>query len=136
MSRFSEFLNDIEENITEGARAFKKMSQEVLEEVKDKAEQLYEAGAEKFEQASAIVQNYIDQYEGHKEIKSLSVEKTELQSKLGDTLFHEFKKNGTISKRFLTTKRMTTLMDNIEAVDKKILELGKELDKKNKETAA
>ena len=129
MSRFSTFLNDIEENITEGARSFQKMSQEVLEEVKDKAEQLYEAGSEKFDQASAIVHNYIDQYQGHREIKSLSEEKTELQAKLGDTLFHEFKKNGSLSKRFLTTKRMTTLMDNIEAVDKKILELGKELDK-------
>ncbi len=133
MSRFSEFLNDIEENITEGARAFQKMSKEVFEDVKEKAEHLYEAGAEKFEQASGIVQNYIDQYQGHREIKALSDEKTELQAKLGDTLFHEYKKNGTIAKRFLTTKRMSTLMDNIEAVDKKILELGRELDKKEKE---
>jgi len=129
-TRISNFLNDVKSNITEGAAALSKMSGEFIEEVKEKAEELYEAGYEKFEHASAVVQDYIDRYEGNREIKELKEEKKELNALLGDAVFHEFKKNGTVSKRFLTTKKMSALMDDIQKVDKKILKIGKDLDKK------
>jgi hypothetical protein len=130
-SRFSTFFEEIKEHISEGAQALSQMSAELIEEVKEKAEELYEAGSEKFEQASGVIQSYIDRYKNDMEIKSLNKEKIQLNSKLGDVLFHEYKKNGTISKRFLTTKKMSALISSIETIDKKILQKGKELDKKN-----
>jgi len=125
------FLEGIKEHISEGAQALSKMSTELIEELKERAEELYEAGSDKFEQASGVVQSYIDRYKNDIEIKSLNKEKTKLHAKLGDVLFHEIKKNGTISKRFLTTRKMSTILSSIEKIDKKILQKGKELDNKS-----
>ena len=129
IKRLSAIFDDIKIYVSEGAKALGEMSAELFEEVKEKAEELYEAGYEKFEQASGVVQDYIDKYQSNKEIKALSEEKMMLLINLGDKLFHEYKKNDRISKRFLSTKKMSILLSNIEAVDKKILQLGKELDK-------
>jgi hypothetical protein len=65
-------------------------------------------------------------------MKQLIREKEELTSILGDAVFHEFKKNGTVSKRFLTTKKSQELISSIEEIDKQILKLGKELEKSQK----
>ena len=132
-SRFSAFFKEFKENVTESASALNKMSYDLLEEVKEKAEELYEAGSEKFEQASGVVQSYVERYKTDQEIRSLTKEKNELLASLGDSVYHEFKKNGTISKRFMTTQKMTVLLESIESIDKKILKIGKELDKKAKE---
>jgi hypothetical protein len=105
------------------------MSAELFEEAKEKAEELYEAGYEKFEQASGVIQDYIDKYQSNKEIKILADEKMKLYVILGNKLFHEYKKNGRISKRYLTTKKMNELFLKIELIDKEILHIGKELDK-------
>ena len=129
-SKFTEVINDIKENVTEGAKVLRDMSAELMEEAKEKAEELYEAGYEKFEQASGVVQDYVDRYKGNREIKKLIEQKAELTSRFGDVVFHEFKKNGSIGKRYLTTKKMSTLIREIELVDKEILRIGQELDKK------
>ncbi len=129
-SRIGSFFDGLKENISEGAEALNKMSAELISEVKEKAEELYEAGSEKFVQASGVVQGYIDQYKNDQEIKALNKEKEALHAKLGDVVYHEFKKNGTITKRFMTTKKMTGLLTGIEEVDKKILKKGRALDKK------
>jgi len=130
--RLSAIFDDIKIYVSEGAKALSEMSAELFEEVKEKAEELYEAGYEKFEQASGVVQDYIDKYQSNKEIKALTEEKMTLYISLGDKLFHEFKKNDRISKRFLSTNKMSTLFSKIESVDKKILQIGKELDKNKK----
>ncbi|MEP1033486.1 hypothetical protein [Ekhidna sp.] len=129
-SRFSTFFKEFKENVSEGAKALADISSDLLEEVKDKAEDLYGKGAEKFEQASGVVENYVERYKGEQEIKQLTKEKDELCSILGDSIYHEFKKSGTISKRFLTTKKSEELFGSIESVDKRILKLGKELDRR------
>jgi hypothetical protein len=131
-SKFSAFFKEFKENISESAQALNKMSYELIEEVKERAEELYEAGSEKFEQASGVVQSYVDRYKSDQEIRSLTKEKDELLANLGDLIYHEFKKNGTIAKRFMTTQKMTVLLESIESIDKKILKIGKELDKKAK----
>jgi hypothetical protein len=128
--RLSTIFEDIKENISEGAQTIGKKTSDLLEDIKEKAEELYEAGSEKYEQAAGTVQGYIDQYQNDREIKSLQKEKTILYTRFGDILYHEFKKNGTISKRFLTTKKMSELTGEIESIDKKILKQGRSLDKK------
>ena len=128
--RLSTIFEDIKENISEGAQTIGKKTSDLLEDIKEKAEELYEAGSEKYEQAAGTVQGYIDQYQNDREIKSLQKEKTVLYTRFGDILYHEFKKNGTISKRFLTTKKMSELTGEIESIDKKILKKGRSLDKK------
>ncbi len=127
-SKIDILWNDFRDNLSEGAKVFSQMSTEFLEEIKEKAEDLYEAGSEKFEQSAAVVHNYIDEYKGNKEISQLTREKEALNVILGDTVFHEFKKNGTVSKRFLTTKKMMNLFDQIELVDRQILKIGRNLD--------
>jgi hypothetical protein len=128
--RLSTIFEDIKENISEGAQTIGKKTSDLLEDIKEKAEELYEAGSEKYEQAAGTVQGYIEQYQNDREIKSLQKKKTELYTRFGDKLYHEFKKNGTISKRFLTTKKMSELTGEIESIDKKILKKGRSLDKK------
>jgi hypothetical protein len=129
-SRLSTFFEEIKENISEGAHTIGKVSSEFIEEVKEKAEELYEAGSEKYEQASGTVQGYIDQYKNDREIKTLNKDKNDLFTTFGSLLYHEFKKNGTISKRFLTTKKISSITSEIEMIDKKIMKKGRSLDKK------
>ena len=131
-SKFKELFSDFKENISEGAKALGEMSAELLEEAKEKAEDLYEAGHEKFEQASGVVHDYVDRYKGNREIEKLTEQKAVLTSRFGDAVFHEFKKRGTVAKQFLTTKKMSVLITEIERIDKEILRIGKELDKKSK----
>lgn len=128
--RFSAFFKDVKENVSDGAKALANISADIFEDVKDKAEELYGKGAEKFEQASGVVESYVDHYKGEKEMKQLTKEKDELNAILGSSIYHEFKKNGTVSKRFLTTKKSDDLISSIESIDKRILQLGKELDRK------
>lgn len=130
-SKFSAFFKEFKENVSEGAKALANISTDLLEDAKEKAEDLYGKGAEKFEQASGVVENYVDRYKGEKEIKLLTKEKEELNAILGGSIYHEFQKSGTISKRFLTTKKSEELISSIESVDKRILKLGKELDRRN-----
>ncbi len=131
-SRLSSFFQEFKDNVTEGAKALASLSADVLEDVKERAEELYETGSDKFEQASGVVHSYVDRFKGEQEIKQLSKEKSELTAILGDAVYHEFRKNGTVSKRFLTTKKSEKLISSIEEVDKKILKIGKELDKLHK----
>lgn len=130
-SKFKELFSDLKENITEGAKALGEMSSELLEEAKEKAEELYEAGHEKFEQASAVVHDYADRYKGNREIKKLTEQKEVFTAKFGDIVFHEFKKKGTVAKKFLSTKKMSVLISEIERIDKEIIRIGKDLDKKS-----
>ncbi len=129
IKRFSEFFEDVKEYVSEGAKALSEMSAELYEEAKEKAEELYEAGYEKFEQASGVIQDYMDKYQSNREIKTLADKKMKLYVVLGNKLFHEYKKNGRISKRYLTTNKMNELFTKIELIDKEILHIGKELDK-------
>jgi hypothetical protein len=131
-SRFSAFFKEFKENVSEGAKALANISSDLLEDAKEKAEDLYGKGSEKFEQASGVVESYIDRFKNEKEIKQLSKEKRDLASILGESIYHEFKKSGTISKRFFTTNKMEELFASIEAVDKQILKLGRELDQQKK----
>ncbi|SNS53127.1 hypothetical protein SAMN05421640_0546 [Ekhidna lutea] len=128
-SKISTFFKGVKENLSEGARVLATISTEVFEEAKEKAEELYEKGSDKFEQASGVVESYVEKFQGEKEIKQLSKEKEELCSILGDAVYHEFRKNGTVSKRFLTTKKSEKLILSIKEVDKRILRIGKQLDK-------
>ena len=131
-SKFVSIFSDLKDNVSEGAKALGNMSVELFEEAKEKAEDFYESGSEKFEQASGVVQNYVTQYKDERQMKKLTSEKNELNSLLGDAIFHEFKKNGTIAKRFMSTKKITDLVGQIGKVDKNILKIGKELDKSAK----
>ena len=128
-SSFNNFLKEFKDNIAEGAKSIGEKTHEWFEEAKDKADDLYEMGSEKYEQASTVVLNYTEKYKGEKEVKELSVKKTVQLTLLGDHIFHEFKKNNAISKRFLSTKKMNAVMHEIELIDKRILKIGKELDK-------
>jgi hypothetical protein len=131
-SKISSFFKEFKENVTEGAKTLASLSSEVFEDAKEKAEEWYEIGSEKFEHASGVVQSYVDRFKSEKAMKQLIREKEELTSILGDAVFHEFKKNGTVSKRFLTTKKSQELISSIEEIDKQILKLGKELEKSQK----
>jgi|GEM_PF-6599113 len=129
--RMSKILKEFRKDLAKGANTLGHISADLFEDVKEKAEHLYEKSSEKFEQASGVIQNYIEKYKGEEEIKTLSQRKKELSASFGDEVFNEFKKNGAISKRFLATIRMTALFHNIEKVDKDILRIGKDLESRD-----
>lgn len=128
--KLSSFLKEFRNNLAEGAQTLGSISVDIYEDIKEKAEDLYDKGSEKFEQASGVIQEYIDKYKGEEEIKNLIEEKNNLNAKLGEEMFREFKKNGTVSKRFLNTKKMISIFTSIENVDKEILQIGKKLESK------
>jgi len=128
--RLNSFLKEFRKNLAEGAQTLGNISVDIYGDMKEKAEDLHERGSEKFEQASGVIHDYIDKYKGEQEIKNLIKKKNDLNAKVGAVVFREFKKNGTLSKSFLNTKKMISLFTNIENVDRDILRFGRELELK------
>jgi cell division septum initiation protein DivIVA len=123
-------FDNIKEEVSEGAATLGEESSKIYQQVKVKAKELFDSGSEAVDHVSDRVREYIEKYQNEQKIKELEFQKKTLNAQLGDQVFHEFQKNGTVSKRYMTTNKMTELLNSITQTEKEIEELGKELDAK------
>ena len=121
-------FDNIKEDVVEGSQTVKEESAKIFEQAKNAAKEIYESGVDVVDDVSDKVREYVEKYQNQQKMKEAIHLKKTLNAQLGDQLFHEFQKNGTISKRYMTTNKMTELFESIKKAEEEIEKIGKELD--------
>ena len=121
-------FENLKEEVVEGSQVVKEESGKIFEQVKKVAQDVFESGSDVVDDVSDKVREYVEKYQNQQKMKQAVHLKKTLNAQLGDQLFHEFQKNGTISKRYMTTKKMTELLESVKKAEEEIEAIGQELD--------
>jgi hypothetical protein len=127
------FLGEVAENIGEGAKMVGEKATELTDMIVDKLKkglsQAYEAGAKVVDELSQAAQEYAEKYKAESGIKKLKGERDKLMTQLGQTIFKHHLAGGRFEHSFFSKKEIIDQFNQIEMLDKKIIETGKQLDK-------
>ncbi|MFZ0450073.1 MAG: hypothetical protein WAL98_12595 [Desulfatiglandaceae bacterium] len=127
------FLGEVAENIGEGARMAGEKATELTDIMVDKLNvgfsHAYEAGAKVVDDLSRAAQKYVEKYKAESEIRKLKGEKDELMTQLGQSILKHHLAGGRFAESFFNKEEIIDQFNQIEMLDKKIIEIGKQLDK-------
>ncbi len=128
------FLGEVAEDIGEGAKMVGEKATElgdiVTEKLKKGLSQAYAAGAKAVDELSQAAQDYAEKYKAESEIKKLKGQQDKLMAQLGQSIFKHHLSGGGFAVSFFNRKEIMDQFNQIEIVDKKIIKIGKHLDKK------
>jgi len=131
------FLEEVAEDIGEGAKMVGEKANELADILVDKLKkglsQAYEAGAKVVDEVSQSAQEYAEKYKAESEIKKLKGEKDKLMTNLGQSIFKHHLAGGGFAESFFNKKEISDQFNQIEMLDKNIIETGKQLDKGTKQ---
>ena len=123
------FLGEVAEDIGEGAKKAGEKATEFADNVVGKLKkglsQAYEAGAK----LSRPAQEYVEKYKAESEMKKLKGDIDKLMTQLGQTIFKHHLEGGRFTESFFDKKEIIDRFNQIEMLDKRIIETGKQLDK-------
>jgi hypothetical protein len=126
------FLDEVAEDIGEGAKMVGEKATELTDIIVDKLKkglsQAYEAGAKVVDELSQAAQEYAEKYKAESEIRKLKGEKDKLMTQLGQCVFKHHLAEGRFAESFFNKKEIIDQFNQIEMLDKKIIETGKQLD--------
>ncbi len=138
----SSFWDEAKENVTEGARLFGEeaknvgekiasYSEKIFGKVKDTATEAFKTSSEFTKDAVNNAQAFAEKYRDKYEINKLNNEKKRIASQLGMNFYLAVKNNDNmIPENFLAAGKVSSLMKQLEDIDKEILEISqKEEDK-------
>jgi uncharacterized protein Yka (UPF0111/DUF47 family) len=121
------------ENLGEDAKMVGEKATELTDFIVDKLKKgfshAYGAGAKVVDELSQTAQEYAEKYKTESEIKKLEGEKDKLITLLGQSIFRHHLAGGRFAESFFNKKEMIDQFDQIERLDKEIIETGKQLDK-------
>ena len=120
-------LDDVKENIAEGTKVVHEKSSEVFGKVKEKTTDVYEAGTEAIENVTEKVHDFTERQKLQKELNSKKEQREEQVKQFGEAVLQEYLQKGSVLKRFLTTKKMSELVNKIKALDKSMEKITKQL---------
>ena len=127
------FLDEVAEDIGEGAKTVGGKATELTDMVVDKLKkglsQAYEAGAKVVDELSQTAQEYAEKYKAESEVKKLNGKKNLLITQLGHSIFKRYREKGKVMESFFNGKEIIDQFNQIEMLDKKIINTGKQLDK-------
>ena len=127
------FLGEVAENIGEGAKMVGEKATELTDIVVDKLKkglsQAYEAGAKVVDELSQAAQEYAEKYKAESEIKKLNGKKDLLITQLGHSILKRHLAEGKVTESFFNEKEIIDQFNQIEMLDKQIIDTGKQLDK-------
>jgi len=130
------FLDEVAEDIGDGAKKVREKATEFSDIVVDKLKkgwsQAYAAGAKAVDELSQAAQEYTEKYRAESEIKKLKGQQDKLMAQLGQSIFKHHLSGGGFAESFFNRKEITDQFNQIEIVDRKIIKIGKQLDKKLK----
>lgn len=130
------FLGGVAEDIGDGAKMVGEKATELTDRVVDKLRkglsQAYEAGAKVVDEMSQTAQEYAEKYKAESEIKKLKGENDKLTAQLGQCIFKQHLADGGFAESFFNRKEIIDQFSQIEMLDKKIIKIGKQLDKGKK----
>jgi hypothetical protein len=118
-----EKVSDIAEKTAEAAG-------EAFEVVKNKLSIAYDSGTKVVDDITKTTQQYIEKFEHNKEIKNLTTERDKLTTQLGMKTFIKYKTSEASMKSLLHEKEIVEAIKEIEKLNKKILKIGKKLEKR------
>lgn len=101
----------------------------VVDKLKKGLSQAYEAGAKVVDELSQTAQEYAEKYRAESEIKKLKGENDDLMAQLGQSIFKQHLADGGFAESFFNRKEIVDQFNQIEIIDKKIIKIGKQLDK-------
>ena len=127
------FLGEVVENIGEDAKMVGEKATEladiIVDQLKKGLSQTYEAGAKVVDEVSQAAQEYVEKYKAESEIKKLKGDKDKLMTQLGQSIFKHHLAGGGFAESFFNKKEIIDRFNQIEMLDKRIIETGKQLDK-------
>jgi hypothetical protein len=113
------------DNLEEKETEFSEM---VIDKLKKGLSQVYEAGAKVVDDLSQSAQEYAEKYKIESEIKKFQVEKDQLMTQLGHSIFKRYREKGIVSESFFNEEEIMDQFSQTETLDKKIIRAGKRLD--------
>ena len=132
----SGFWEDTRENINEGARVIgdeardlgekiSSYSEIIFGKIKDRTSEVWKSGKELTQEAVNQAQEQAEKYRDRYEIRKLNEEKKKVASQLGMNFYLTVKNNDNkLPETYLRRKEPKSLLQEIEELDKKILELS------------
>ena len=122
------FLGEVAEDIGEGAKKAGEKATEladiVVDQLKKGMSQTYAAGAK----LSQAAQEYVEKYKAESKFKKLRDEKDKRMTQLGQSIFKHHLAGVKFAESFFNKKEIIDQFDQIEMLDKKIIEIGEQLD--------
>jgi len=107
-----------------------KIAEELYSKLKKGVSEAYDASAVVLDDLVQTADKYADKYKNKIEMRRLNTERDGLAKQLGSIVYVRFKQKKPFDARFFSDKKLNSLMDKIENLDKEIVKIGKTLDKK------
>ena len=128
-------VNEALGNLEEGARVVGEkttmIAGQVFEKIKQGVSQAYQTGSKVVGELSDSASDYAEQYKTSAEIKKLSNEKNKYVAELGAHFYAESRKQNATWDDVAGSESATALFEQIENLEKQIVEVGKRLDAGN-----
>jgi hypothetical protein len=105
------------------------LTDRIVDKLKKGWSKAYEAGAKVVDELSQTAQGYAEKYKAESEINRLKEEKEKLLTQLGQSIFKHHLAGGKFTESFFNKNELTDQFDQIDKLDEKIVETGKQLDK-------
>ena len=127
------FLGEAAENIGDGAKMVGEKAAELTDIVVDKLKkglsQAYKTGAKVVDELSQAAHEYAEKYKAESKIKKLNGKKDLLLTQLGHSILKRQLAEGKLTESFFNEKEIIDQFNQIEILDKQIIDTGKQLDK-------
>jgi hypothetical protein len=144
-SEGTDFWKEASENIAEGTRVINEEARAIGEKLSTYSEKIFgrikETSSEAYRTSARLTQNAVnnaqalaEKYRDMYEMRNLNNEKKKVGSQLGMKLYLAMKNNNnTIPDDFTSYEEVKSLLEQIEEVDQKIIDLSKEIEKDKQE---
>lgn len=140
--KMTEFWEEAKQNIDEGARAIgdeardigekiSSYSEVVFGKIKEGTSDLWKSGVDLTNDMVNRAQEMAEKYRDRIEVRKLNEEKRKVSSQLGMNVYLEMKNNDNkLPEKFFNKRQVKSMLKNLEQIDKQILDLSEEDEKK------
>ena len=121
-------LDEVTDNIEEGAKLVKGKAVELADKLKKGLSHAYATGTRVVDDLSLAAQEYTEKYKSESKIRKMKSEKDIMTTRLGRSFFESHLAGDKSTASFLQKKEIVDLLNQIEMMDNKIIEAGKQID--------
>lgn len=107
-----------------------KVAEDVLKKTKKGISEVYDKGSKAVEDAQQAALEYIDRYKNSVEMRKESAKRVQLTTKLGDLVYSKYQNKKISAEKLFKDEKLMNLINQIQTINKKIVKIGKKLEKK------
>ena len=119
----------VEEGISQVAKKTAEVAGNVFDTIKKGFSRAYKLGTEVVDEITQTAHEYTEKYKHNMEVKKLTDERDKLIAQLGLTTFVKYKMKESTPQKLLEEKEILDLIRETEKLDRKIVKIGKKLEK-------